>query len=119
MKQLDFGPNNHDAKEFYEILYDGALQSPRGYTAPTETRMIGKFLDKMEAIGRICKRGNDVSYELNGGGLVILDEEIHRLVSDALKLVKWNGVGARKATKAIDWFDQAPVQMDENGVAAK
>jgi hypothetical protein len=114
---LDF--TGDKAKERYEVVYDGLLGTMRGYSAPSETRVIGKVLDKLESIGVTTKRGELATFALDGaGGQLIFEEEEHRLVSESLHQVRWNAQGARKATAVVDWFDSAPPKMDDKGVAA-
>lgn len=106
MKVLDFtGP---EAKERYDLLYEGLIGTPRGLEAPSETRVIGKILDKLEAIGVSEKKNGAATFVLNGGGEVELEDAEHKLMSDCLSEVRWRTAGARKATSAMEWFNAAP-----------
>ncbi len=117
MRRLDFtGP---EAKERFDILYSGLVETPRGLEAPTETRVIGKILDKLEAVGQSYQATKEgpVTYVLSsGGGIVDLEDAEFALMAECLKAVKWLSRGARKATDAVDWFLQAkepPKPVDE------
>lgn len=116
MKRLNFSLKNEQATLFYEMIYDGIINSQRGFSAPSETRVIGSLLNKLEAIGKVAERGGQATYTLNYGGVIEIEEEVHKLASDALRHVKWSAAASRNATTAIDWFDNAPAAMTDNGV---
>lgn len=111
MRKLDF---SGDA-ELYGVMYDGIVNNPRGFTAPIETRIVGKVLDRLEAIGELVLIGPDIkSYRLNGKHtdngvlpVILLEEEEYRLIKEALGQVKWNAVGARRATALFDMLEAA------------
>lgn len=108
MKRLDFTKDG--GAEYYSMIYDGIVNSPRPYKAPVETRVIGKVLDKLEALGKPVQLADNItSFKLtDGGGLVTLEDEEFRIAGEALHMTQWNARGARSATKAAEWFDSAP-----------
>lgn len=106
MKRLIFsGP---EAKERYNILYEGITGTTRGFQAPSETRVIGRVLDKMEAIGTPTEvttpNGTIMAFTLGGDGTVDLEDAEFGLMNECLQAVRWSSKGARRATNAIDWF---------------
>jgi len=109
MKKLDFtGP---EAARTFDLIYDGILGTSRGFTAPSETRVIGSALSKLEAIGHAVKRGDIPTYGLNPkGGVVLLEEAEFNLAREALTQARFTPFVAREATHAVDWFDAAPSQ---------
>lgn len=110
MKRLDF--SGVEGKERFEILYGGVTGTTRGFQAPSETRVIGKVLDKLESIAKPTET-------LGLGGKTIksfaLDETLSDLTIDledaefglmkeCVEAVQWSAAGARKATTVVDWF---------------
>lgn len=116
MKRLDF--TRDGGAQHYTMIYDGIINSPRPYKAPVETRVISKVLNKLEAIGRPYSVTVDVtSFKLTeSGGIVLLEDEEYRIAHEALHQTQWNARGARGATEATEWFDAAPVHMNEQGL---
>lgn len=110
MRYIDFSGEN--GKVFFEALYDGLIGTARGFEAPQETRVLGKVLDKMEAIAHSTKRGELATFsrnEENGTSLVVaLEEAEFDLFKAALTHTRWMVRAARDATKAVDWFHAAP-----------
>lgn len=108
MRELDF--TGDDAKERYEITYEGLVGTNRGFEAPSETRVIGKILDKLEAIGTPSPTASGVlTFTLNdGGGKVYLEEEEFKLAGECIRLTKWKAQISRKATAAVEWFMGIP-----------
>lgn len=128
MKRLEFD-GSEGAGENYDIIMDGLLNSPRGFEAPKETRQIGKVFDALEAIGTPVKRKvgvnrdgsavEDDAFDLQrGGGIVDLEDAPYALALDSLKQVKWKAATARRATKAMDFFEAA-VDPEEEEKKAK
>lgn len=116
MRKLDF--TDEGAEERFNILYDGLMASSRGYQAPGETRVIGVVLDKMEKLGVPTKDGERATFRWNKGTdpttrTVLMEDAEHKLMEESLDSVKWNTVGARKATTAIQWFKDAPTVQVE------
>lgn len=111
MKRLDF--TGSEAKERYEILYEGVTGTTRGFQAPSETRVVGKILDKLEAIGTptetpVPTGGSVKSFALReNGGAVDLEDAEFNLMNECVQAVKWNTRGARRATAAVEWFQAA------------
>lgn len=119
MRSLDFdwfpgGVLNPKARETYEILYDGLLYSPKSLVAPSETRIVGRILDKFEGIGEITERPQGVkTYTLKTtlaqwAYRVHLEEEEYKLMDECLKAVKWATKAARQVTMALEFFAQLP-----------
>lgn len=112
MKRLNFAV---DGKERYEILYGGVIGTTRGFQAPSETRVIGKVLDKLEAIGKasetVGQNGATVKSfilnELLAEVVVDLEDAEFSLMLECLQAVRWTTNAARKATAAIEWFQSS------------
>lgn len=110
MRAVIFGPEDGQR---YSYLYDGLTNTKLTFQAPSETRVIGRVLTKLEAIGTtINRQAGDVSYTsfdlANGGATVLLEDAEHALALKALKEVPWNARGSRIATDLVDWFEAAP-----------
>lgn len=114
MRKLDFSIGR--ASDYFEIIYDGLLQTPRGFAAPSETRIIGAVQDKLEAIANAIDVGEGgrslATYRLNevealSNGMIYFEDAEYNLILAALKEVKWLTAAARKATAAMDWFEEA------------
>lgn len=106
MRILDFSVE--DGSEFYEILYDGIVNSEVGLKAPSETRVIGRVLDKFEAAGVPDIRGGVATFSLMAGGLVTLEDAEYELATKALSHVNWLAKVARRVNVALDWMTAAP-----------
>ncbi len=122
MRKLSFPAGS--AALFYGTMYEGALNTERSFRAPSETRVLGSALTKIEAAGRpiTLAAGTPAqrpSYEYVGG-VVYLEEAEYDILKQALEHAPWNARAARSVTELMDWFHAAPsvVDMDENGVAA-
>ncbi len=100
------------AKRF-EMMYEGLLATPRGFTAPSETRIMSKVLEKMEAIGHQETVNNAPTYRMNGDivspDLELTDEE-YSLTYESLKAVKWMGVAVRGVTDLFDALEKTPAK---------
>lgn len=113
MKRLNFAVDG--GKERYEILYGGVIGTTRGFQAPSETRVIGKVLDKLEAVGKssetVGQNGATIkSFILNDQlpeVVVDLENAEFDLMLECLQAVRWTTSAARKATAAIEWFQTA------------
>ncbi len=115
MKELKFAGD--DAQDHFEIVYDGLLQTPRGFAAPTETRVVSSILDKLEEIakpeeisgpgGRSLKTFRLNELDALTGASVLLENAEYSLLTEALKEVKWLAGAAKKATAAMDWLEGA------------
>ena len=108
MRTLNF--QGSDSAEIFEILYQRLVNSTRGFEAPTETRVLSHILDKLEAIGTPVEQGGVATFTLNGFemGSVKLEEAEFKLMAEALREVKWTAKAARKVTRAMDFFYEAP-----------
>ena len=93
--------------ERFEIIYEGLLNSQRGFDAPSETRIVGKILEKLEDEATQELVGGVTTYRLkNGKGAVVnLSDEEYKLLVSAVKAVKWTARIATKATDAIEWLE--------------
>lgn len=112
MKKLDFTGEEADVR--FEIVYDGFLTTPRGFSAPSETRVVSKILDKLEALAHADRRGNLSTFSLDEqGGVALLEEEEFNLLKDSLAQVKWTAAGSRKATEVLDWLAAAPPHLEK------
>lgn len=113
MKALDF--RIPDGAERYEILYDGLVGSNRGLSAPSETRIMSRILDKLEAIGIPVERGTVKTFSLvpEVVEMVLLEDTEWRLMVDCLQTVKWTTRAARKATTAMEWLEAATEPVKE------
>ena len=108
MRMLDFTVEN--GAEMYEALYSGLVGSTRGYEAPSETRVLSKVLDAMEAVGvSSTVEGNATFVLKEGGGVVLLEDAEYTLMDSAISSTKWRATAVRKVTKAVEWFKAAPV----------
>ncbi len=128
MKRLAFGTEEVDW-ENYKLLYEGLTTNTRNYTAPRETRTIGKVLDSFEAIGKssaivigIKPDGTPVMGEiflLNGGGNVDLEDAEYALAKESLAPphMRWKAAGARRVTRAMEFFEaaKAPPEGEPDG----
>ena len=85
----------------YRALYDGILNTPRGFKG-SETRVVEKLLDKIEAIGKQAEVNGIPSYEMNGGGVLELTPMESKLAYEALDAVPWSGRFVRIANKIKD-----------------
>ena len=124
MKRLTFGTEEVD-KENYKLLYEGLTTNTRGYSAPTETRIIGKVLDAFEAIGKTTtitlitrQDGTPITRDtfiLNGGGNVDLEDAEYALAKDALgpNHMKWSPMFCREVTRAMELFQAAKAPPKE------
>lgn len=107
MKVLDF--TRTENAQVYEILYDGLLNSTRGFEAPSETRVLSHIQDKFERIGLTAERGGVKTFTLAPpSGMVTLEEVEYQLMAEALKAVRWTSKAAKAATMALDFFTNAP-----------
>lgn len=100
-------------KENYEMLYDGIINSPRGYEGPAENRTIGRVLDKLEAIGKPARRNNQDVFDLGENllGVISLEDAEFDLVMATMKAIRWTGAFSRKATAMFDWLNAAPSEQ--------
>lgn len=115
MRKLIFAADEKSEARF-EILYEGALNTPRGYKAPKETRLIGKVLDKLEAFGTPFKDNNRASYKFlfSKAGDLLLEDEEYNLLKEALDEIKWTGTISRKAADALEFLEAAEtVKVEE------
>ena len=115
MRKITFTADKQSEDRF-EILYEGALNTPRGYKAPKETRLIGKVLDKLEAVGTPFKDNNRATYKLlfSKAGDVLLEDEEYSLLKEALDEIKWTGTISRKAADALEFLEASPsVKVEE------
>jgi hypothetical protein len=110
MRYLDFSGSEGVTR--YEYLYGGLVGTGRGFEAPTETRILGKILDKLEAIGTPVKEGADAAYKRKAEeGIelaVALEEAEYELAKDCYAKTQWRAATARAATAILDWFHAAP-----------
>lgn len=99
------------AKRF-EMMYEGCLATPRGFTGPSETRIMGSILNKLEAVAHQETVNGVPTYRMNGDvvnpDLKLTDEE-YNLAFDSLKAVKWMGMAARAAADLFEAFEKAQV----------
>lgn len=97
--------------ERFEVMYEGLLNTPRGFTAPSETRIVGKVLSKLEELGHQTEVMGIRTYRMNGEmvspDLPLTEEELS-LVTEALKAVKWMGRSARQVSDLFETFEKAP-----------
>lgn len=95
--------------ERFEVMYEGLLNTPRGFTAVSETRIVGKVLSKLEELGHQTEVAGIRTYRTNGEVVVaeLTDEELS-LVTEALKAVKWMGRSARQVNDLFDAFEKVP-----------
>lgn len=121
MRYLDF--SGEEGKERYSVLYDGLIGTNRGFEAPSETRVLGSILDKLEAIGHADMRGKNATFSRNEKEdiklVIALEEAEFELAKDTLAHTKWVASSARGATKVMDWFHRAPTEkpVEEEAVA--
>lgn len=91
----------------YEILYDGLLNTTKPLEAPSETRVIGRILDKLEQIGKPAERGGVATFTLGSPDFIELEDVEYRLMEECLKSVRWTARAARVVTKAMEFFNDA------------
>lgn len=104
------------SEDLFEILYEGALNTPRGYKAPKETRIIGRVLDKLERMGTPFTDNNRSSYKYlySAAGDLLLEDEEYNLLHEALNEIKWTGGVSRKAADAMELLESSPaIKVEE------
>ena len=76
----------------FEVVYEGLLNTNRGFDAPSETRIVGKILEKLEDIAEqvnIALEGQRpvYSYRLadGKGRTCMLSDEEYKLLLDAVR----------------------------------
>ncbi len=115
MRRLDF--SGADGPKWYSLLMDGLMGSNRGFKAPSETRVLSRILDKLEAIGTEGLRSGASTFGLPDGPTtrppVDLKEAEYALVKEALESVPWRPVAVREATAMMEWFEEAQSSKDE------
>ena len=105
------------ATQMYEILYDGLLNTTRGFEAPSETRVHGRILDKMESIGIPTERGGVATFTLAPpDGEVVVEDAEYQLMAESLKAVRWLARAARVATAAMELFANAPAPHEVEAI---
>lgn len=96
----------------YETLYDflyNAATNPNKAFGKTDSRVYGRVLNKLEAIGDVGKvRGFDLK---PFGGTVALEEQEYAILASAIDSVEWAAGGTRKADELYTWFDAAPKEL--------
>lgn len=95
-------------KDKFEVVYNGLLNSQRGFDAPSETRMVTKILDKMEKNAEAFDDGGTKSYRVPEGKTVTVElpDEEYKLLTEAIKAVKWTARVARKVSDVVEWLDK-------------
>jgi hypothetical protein len=102
MKTLDI--QNHLQ---YELLYEAAVGRPRGYNIQ-DARIIGKVLDKFEAVGKVSevtKTGVTLFTASSVPCKIELEDAEYRLLVEVFKEMVWTGAGVRKAVQVEDWLN--------------
>lgn len=97
----------------YDMLMQGIHLTKRPFSGP-ETRIIGKILDKIEAIATQSE-GLDVdgkrttTYKMvSEGGIIALEDTEFNMVKEAIDQTAWTARGARKVAALFDILDKAP-----------
>lgn len=106
MRKLSF--IGEQARKRYEILYDGLMVTRRHLSVPSETRTMGKVLDKLEAVGEPTIRGTLQTFSLKGEGDVNLTEQEYNLFRECIEGAPWAVRGSRDVTATVEWFLEAP-----------
>jgi hypothetical protein len=104
MKSIPFTGEN--AIESYEILYDGMVNTQQPLSL-SETRVVGKILDKLEAMGATAERAGNKTFTLAGPGRLVLEDTEYKLMKECLEAVRWNARASRQVGRAMDLFEQA------------
>jgi hypothetical protein len=106
MRYLEF--NDVLGSERYGMIYEGIIGSTRGFDGRTEARVIGKVLDKLEAIGQPVQKEDRATFALSGHGTVALEDAEYKLLLDTLSSVKWTAKFSRLVARTFDWLANAP-----------
>lgn len=97
-------------------LYDGLVNSPRGYKVPHETRIIQSVLSRLETLGVRTPTGTLSLVEPGGFDLSRTE---YSLVKEAFEAVTWTGKGAADAHATWEWMTAAADRGDAKEAKAE
>ena len=99
--------------EQFALTYDGILSSPKGFAAG-ERRVIGKILDKLEAVAapteiRQSPAGAVITFRVAAEVDVAIEEVERKLIVTALDATEWTAIAVRRADQLVAyWRDGVP-----------
>jgi len=99
--------------EQFALTYDGLLSSPKGFAAG-ERRVIGKILDKLEAVAapteiRQSPAGAVISFRVAAEVDVAIEEVERKLIVTALDATEWTAIAVRRVDQLVAyWRDGVP-----------
>lgn len=99
--------NSDQAKRAFVHLYSGMRSKPvEGFD---QVRMVGKIIDKIEAVGVLTGEGDAAQWELApDGGEIWLEDAQYKELRVRMNAAKWPTDYARFVTKTFDLLDNAP-----------
>jgi len=99
--------------EQFALTYDGILSSPKGFAAG-ERRVIGKILDKLEAVAapveiRQTPAGAIITFRVTADVEVPIEEVERKLIVSALDATEWTALAVRRADQLVSYWREEAV----------
>lgn len=94
------------------MLYEAIIGRPRGYNIQ-QARIIGKVLDKFEAMGKVAETKNGIILfePISLPNKIELEDAEFILTCEMFREMPWIGPGVRRAVAVDDWL----VETSKNG----
>lgn len=96
----------------YEMTYEAIVGRIRGYNIQ-QARVVGKILDKFEAMGKVKEivrdaRGDVTLYTpISIPNTIELEDDQFNLIREVFQEAVWGGTSSRRAVEVDDWLTES------------